>query len=123
MPEGDYLLDNLEEDGINIEDYIVEEPENTGDAIKHPQMREGMPFSDVASNSWYYPYVKRAYEYGHMDGQSSSWFNPNGQVTRAMAIQMLYNLAGKPDVAYDGRFNDVSANAWYSKAIAWGDQL
>ena len=36
-----------------------------------------------------------------------------------MVVQVLYNLAGKPDVAASNAFDDVQADDWYCKAVSW----
>ena len=52
-----------------------------------------LPFLDVAEGAWYYDAVTYCYENGIMDGTSSVSFAPNMLLNRAMAAQVLYNLA------------------------------
>ena len=42
-------------------------------------------------------------------------------VTRAEAMQALYEAAGSPKVKGTSRFTDVSADAEYAKAVKWGE--
>ena len=45
------------------------------------------------------------------------------RITREMAIQTLYELAGKPSVAgLKTRFKDVKKGAWYEDAVIWGEK-
>ncbi len=48
----------------------------------------------------------------------------NGEyVTRAMVVQTLYNMAGKPSVkGLTTRFTDVEEGAWYEDAVKWGEK-
>ncbi len=71
------------------------------------------PFIDVFESDWYYEVIKEAYEEGLMVGTSDNTFEPKISTTRAMMVQVLYNLAGQPDV------DDVTGDEWYAKARAW----
>ena len=52
-------------------------------------------------------------------------FNPAPGMSRAMVVQILYNLSGKPALsagdldAYNGKFSDVTPADWYYEAIVW----
>ncbi len=46
-------------------------------------------------------------------------FEPATSCTRAMIVSMLYRLSGEPAVTFEGRFSDVPAGQWYSKAVIW----
>ena len=52
-------------------------------------------------------------------GTGGGLFSPDAAMTRAMAVTVLHRLAGTPDAADDFVFDDVSANQWYTEAIAW----
>ena len=77
-----------------------------------------IPFTDVKEGDWYYEAVKYAYDNDVMNGTSGTSFAPNGQVSRAMVAQVLYNLAGAP-AASGASFQDVPASAWYAGAVGW----
>ena len=86
---------------------------------------EGMPFTDVPVGSWYYPYVKEAYEKNFFTGTSDTTFSPNLNMTRAQAVQVLYSAyleAGNPRVTEQSSFSDVSPSAWYAEAVSWAQQ-
>ena len=77
-----------------------------------------LPFLDVAEGAWYYDAVAYCYENGIMDGTSSVSFAPNMLLNRAMAAQVLYNLADGTASTAAG-FPDVAASAWYADAVNW----
>lgn len=76
--------------------------------------------TDVESNAWYYNSVKFAVESGIMAGVGDNKFAPSQELTRAMAVRVLYVLAGKPETQAQHSFTDVAADAWYADAVAWG---
>ena len=58
-----------------------------------------------------------------MAGTSSTTFQPEVHLTRAMAAQVLYNLEGQPAVTGDTTFTDAAdAGDWAVKAITWAEQ-
>lgn len=79
------------------------------------------PFDDVNEESWYYDPVIYAYENKIMVGVGENTFLPHGELTRAMTVQMLYSIAGKPDdgTSWGCPYDDVSSDAWYRKAVIW----
>ena len=81
-----------------------------------------LPFEDVASGAWYESAVRYAYFHNIMEGMSATTFQPNGTLTRAMAVQILYNLEGQPDISGENLrypYEDVNAQAWYGNAVYW----
>lgn len=49
--------------------------------------------------------------------------DPEDLLTREVAVQSLYELAGKPDVSgLKSRFTDVVPGAWYEDALLWGEK-
>ena len=54
-----------------------------------------------------------------MGGVSATEFAPQGTMTRAMIVTVLYREAGSPAVAEASSFSDVPAGEWYSDAVAW----
>ncbi len=55
--------------------------------------------------------------FAYMLGDDKGMFNPEQNMTRAEAAQMFYNLLRDKDVLSDKTFADVSADAWYAKAV------
>lgn len=78
------------------------------------------PFTDVTQNDWFYEYVISAYNKNLMNGVSADVFDPNGNVTRAMFVTVLYRMDSSPETAGNTKFTDVEAGSWYDKAVAWG---
>ena len=52
---------------------------------------------------------------------SATKFSPNISLTRAEAVQVLYNLEGQPTVSGNAAFPDL-VEKWYKPAIAWAEQ-
>lgn len=75
-------------------------------------------FADVPASAWYYNAVEYVYENGLMSGVSSGWFAPNDTLTRAMLVQTLYAMEGRPAAASAG-FADVASGDWYASAVNW----
>ena len=82
-----------------------------------------LPFTDVNSDDWFLAAVQYVYENDRMAGTSSTTFQPEVNLTRAMAAQVLYNLEGQPAVTGDTTFTDAAAaGEWVVKAITWAEQ-
>ena len=75
-------------------------------------------FSDCAA-PWYHTAVDFTVANGLMKGIGDGLFDPNGSMTRAMIVTVLYRWAGSPNVAEPATFADVAQGIWYSDAIAW----
>ena len=81
-----------------------------------------LPFEDVAPGAWYESAVRYAYFHNIMEGMSATTFQPNGTLSRAMAVQIFYNLEGQPDISGENLgypYEDVNAQAWYGDAVYW----
>ena len=82
-----------------------------------------LPFTDVDSDDWFLAAVQYVYENDRMAGTSSTTFQPEVNLTRAMAAQVLYNLEGQPAVTGATTFTDAAAaGEWAVKAITWAEQ-
>ena len=77
------------------------------------------PFDDAGRGDWFYDSVVYVYENGLMDGVSDTLFDPDGTVTRAQLVTMLWRLDGEPSVNYALPFTDVSGGEWYAEAVRW----
>lgn len=78
-------------------------------------------FVDVAETDWFYPAVNQCVALGYMSGTASNTFSPHEPITRAMIIQVLYNLSGE-SAKYTGYFSDVKKGAWYADAVSWAKE-
>ena len=69
--------------------------------------------------NWAHAGIDYCIDLGLMNGVGSGVFKPNGTLTRAQLVTILYRVAGNPKVGYTGAFKDVKPNLWYSNAIEW----
>ncbi len=79
----------------------------------------GKNFTDMPpANHWAHEGIDFALSHGLFEGMSKTIFAPNGKMTRAMLVTVLWRLAGKP---IEGRntFNDVAEGQWYTDAVKW----
>ena len=85
-----------------------------------------LPFTDVSTNAWYYPYVQTVYERDMMQGTSMSAFSPHGSFSRAQIVATLFRVhTGRHANESDSRINsfqDVNSAAWYAPYVAWADR-
>ena len=80
------------------------------------------PFSDIKKTDAYYRAVRYVYSNSLMIGTAVDKFEPDGSLTRAMFVTILYRYEGAPSVEnYNAKFNDVENNQWYTDAIAWAN--
>ena len=82
-------------------------------------VRETSPFRDVFQNDYYYEAVKWASAADITGGIGNGLFDPHGSCTRAQIVTFLWRAEGSPEPARMSRFADVSADAYYAKAVAW----
>ena len=82
-----------------------------------------LPFTDVAKDAWYYSVVSYVYRHGIMNGMSDTLFAPEKDLTRGQLVTTLYRLAGSPEVTELSTFTDVGKDAYYTKAIAWAQDV
>ena len=91
-------------------------------AIIIDEQSHELPFTDVTSGAWYEGAVRYAYLHDIMEGMSETEFAPATALTRAMAVQIFYNLEGQPDISDENLgypYEDVDAQAWYGDAVYW----
>lgn len=79
------------------------------------------PFTDVHYGDYFYQAVLWAVENGITMGTSATTFSPDATVTRAQVVTFLWRANGQP-AAWNSGFTDVSADAYYAKAVAWALQ-
>ena len=77
------------------------------------------PFADAAPTAWYHDGVHYCVEKGLMHGISADKFLPDGSVTRAQLVTILWRLEGSPKTTGAVRFNDTAGGAWYAGAVRW----
>ena len=95
------------------------------DGEQPPQMPNGeqpqgdinvsIPFTDVASDAWYYNVVSQAYGKGLISGISDIEFSPESSVTGAQLIMMLYR-------ADDNTVSEQTSGNWYDETVDWAKE-
>lgn len=80
--------------------------------------QEAPAFSDIPDNAWYVDAVDFAVENGLMNGVGDNKFDPEGSMTRAMLVTVLWRYEGSPKKG-SNTFADVPNGQWYTDAIAW----
>ena len=80
-------------------------------------------FTDVTYD-WKWDGIAYCYSVGLMNGVSDTEFDPDGTLTRAMLVTVLWRLAGEPAATQDCAFPDLGspndpAASWYLDAVAW----
>ncbi len=78
--------------------------------------------TDVSQDAWYHDAVDFMIERNLMNGVGGGRFDPEGTVTRAQLVTVLYRIAGEPETEGTNPFTDVKNGRWYSDAIAWAAQ-
>lgn len=77
-------------------------------------------YTDVDGH-WARKEICTATELGLMNGMSTTTFVPEGTMTRAMLVMILYRAAGA-EAKGSSTFTDVRKDAWYADAVAWAQQ-
>ena len=79
------------------------------------------PFTDVASDAYYYKAVLWAVENGITAGYGSDTiFNPDGACTRGQVATFLWRAEGKPGMSHaTNPFTDVKPGEFYYDAVLW----
>ena len=80
-------------------------------------------FTDLDCTKWYHEGVDYVLANNIMIGVDQNRFSPNGKVTRAQMVTMLYRLAGTPKVSGSNHFTDVQNGKWYTDAIVWASEV
>ncbi len=105
--------DSLPTEGDITEEEVVEEAEVTEKIIFTENT-----FADVTKDAWYYEAVKYVYENDIMQGTSNG-FEPEGEMTRAMLVTVLYKWENPENTENAHSFTDVPKGEWYSDAVMW----
>lgn len=88
-----------------------------------PDRNGGQPggvsgFQDVGQNDWFASAVRYVTGKSLMNGESTTAFAPNENMSRAMLATVLYRMSGETAEA-DSSFRDVSSSAYYAAAVSW----
>jgi hypothetical protein len=79
------------------------------------------PFKDVPpiNDTWYSEDINMAATLGYVNGYSDGTFGPDKTITRAEAIQILYNMSTllQDSSSMSPGFTDVKENDWFRKPV------
>lgn len=106
----------FKEEGKTTEDTDKEEDKDdeTTETTK-------LNFTDVKETDWFFKGVEYVVDKGIMSGVSENEFAPSGKLTRAMLVQMLYNMESRPACDAENAFMDVPVGQWYTDAVIWAN--
>jgi hypothetical protein len=76
-------------------------------------------FTDVGEDDWFRDAVYFCRDNGYFRGIDDTHFMPDGTMTRAMFVTVLYRMAGEPKVTGPNQFGDVESGEWYTDAVIW----
>ena len=133
---GDYFYDAVQwavgkgiTNGTSAETFSPEAPCTRAQIVTFlwraagsPVVNYAMDLSDVAGDAYYAEAVRWALSEGITTGTSADQFSPNATCTREQAVTFLYRAAGSPAVSGESAFEDVGADAYYARAVAWAAQ-
>ena len=104
----------FKEEGKTTEDTDKEEDKDDEETTE-------LNFTDVKESDWFYKGVAYVVDKGVMSGVSENEFAPSGKLTRAMLVQMLYNMESRPACDAENAFIDVPVGQWYTDAVIWAN--
>lgn len=109
----------FKEEGKTTEDTDKEEDKDE-ETTETPETTE-LNFTDVKESDWFFKGVEYVVDKGVMSGVSENEFAPSGKLTRAMLVQMLYNMESRPACDAENAFMDVPVGQWYTDAVIWAN--
>ena len=104
----------FKEEGKTTEDTDKEEDKDDEETTE-------LNFTDVKETDWFFKGVEYVVDKGIMSGVSENEFAPSGKLTRAMLVQMLYNMESRPACDAENAFMDVPVGQWYTDAVIWAN--
>lgn len=104
----------FKEEGKTTEDTDKEEDKDDEETTE-------LNFTDVKESDWFYKGVAYVVDKDIMSGVSENEFAPSGKLTRAMLVQMLYNMESRPACDAENAFIDVPVGQWYTDAVIWAN--
>lgn len=103
--QGEYLASDVAEFAYTI-------------TASHEDNCPSADYTDVDTGAWYHEAIDFAIENDLMNGVGDNIFNPDGNLSRAMMVRILWNMEDQP-TNVSGSYSDVVAGAWYEKAVLW----
>ena len=119
-PAEGFAISKVIVDGVNVgapSSYTFKNV-RSNHTIKVEFAKIKMPFLDVYTSDSYYKDVLYVWENDIMKGTTYTEFDPQGDITRAMIVTMLWRMEGCP--ASTGKlFSDVGSASYYADAVRW----
>lgn len=119
-PDQGYKIKDVEVDGVSIgqvSSYTFSKVDaNHSIAVSFQAVA---PYTDVSDKDWFHQAAVYCYDKGYMTGIASKTFGGNAKVSRAMAVTVLYRMAGEPTVFGNAAFADVKNGMYYADAVLW----
>lgn len=113
--------DVREESGAN-EPEKPDEPEQP-DEPEDTTGQAAEQFDDLDASAWYIPALNFSAAHALIDAiDGDRSFEPDSNATRAVVVEALWRLAGRPDAADETPFDDVSADAACAASVAWAQE-
>lgn len=76
-------------------------------------------YTDLNTGAWYHNGTHYCLDEGLMIGTGENAFSPDGTLTRAQAVTVLWRMENEPVVNYAMSFADVAEGQWYTEAVRW----
>lgn len=124
--DGKYTF-RMENCDVTVTVTFKEEGKTTEDTDKEEDKDEEttetteLNFTDVKESDWFFKGVEYVVDKDIMSGVSENEFAPAGKLTRAMLVQMLYNMESRPACDAENAFMDVPVGQWYTDAVIWAN--
>lgn len=88
-----------------------------------PQKTAYAQYKDLAADGWYREFVEYMLNRGLMNGVDRESFEPDGYMTRAQLVTILYRAAGSPIGSGGTAYSDVKRGDWYEASVAWASRM
>ncbi|MBQ8144957.1 MAG: S-layer homology domain-containing protein [Butyricicoccus sp.] len=125
IPDEGYVVEEVIVDGKSkgaVESYTYKDlsVDSRIEVTFMPAGQQTQRFTDVAPEAWYYDEVEYVAANGFFSGTGSgSTFSPYTNMSRAMMVTVLHNMANHPAAYGANIFSDVASGAWYDEAVRW----
>ena len=113
-----YKADEVEALGHNFVNNVCTRCGTMEAVSPKPCPSEAFPDAPAKGN-WAHEGIDYCIANEYMNGTGNGLFSPDGDVTRAQLVTIIYRIEGEPETEFKGTFADVGDGLWYSKAIEW----
>ena len=116
-----YTCERCTETKTEVIEATGETPDIPDDEDRPCDGGDGCPsaqFPDVDGKMWYHESVDYVVTHKLMNGVDGGKFAPEGPMSRAMLVTVLWRYEGEP-AGGENTFSDVPENEWYTEAVAW----